>query len=132
MPKKGENIYKRKDGRWEGRYKSGYNSNGKALYHSIYRKTYSDVKEKLVKIKSERIKGFSLCTLTIKELGLLWISNVEKKVKQSTLSVYITKLNKYIIPILGGVKFDALSVDIINDFINTLISKKFLPGILRI
>ena len=22
MPKKGENIYKRKDGRWEGRYKT--------------------------------------------------------------------------------------------------------------
>ena len=24
MPKKGENIYKRKDGRWEGRYIKGY------------------------------------------------------------------------------------------------------------
>ena len=25
MPKRGENIYKRKDGRWEGRYKTGRN-----------------------------------------------------------------------------------------------------------
>ena len=26
---KGENIYKRKDGRWEGRYKKGYDKNKK-------------------------------------------------------------------------------------------------------
>ena len=32
MPRKGENIYKRKDGRWEGRYILSYDSNGKAKY----------------------------------------------------------------------------------------------------
>lgn len=30
MPRHGENIFKRKDGRWEGRYISSYNENGKA------------------------------------------------------------------------------------------------------
>lgn len=34
MARRGENIYKRKDGRWEGRYKSGYRDNGQAKYHS--------------------------------------------------------------------------------------------------
>ena len=29
MPRKGENIYKRKDGRWEGRFPESYNLNGK-------------------------------------------------------------------------------------------------------
>ena len=32
MPRKGENIYKRKDGRWEGRYIKGKNINGKNKY----------------------------------------------------------------------------------------------------
>ena len=29
----GENIYKRKDGRWEGRYKKGYDKNKKIKYN---------------------------------------------------------------------------------------------------
>ncbi len=31
MPRKGENIYKRKDGKWEGRYVKGRNGK-KAIY----------------------------------------------------------------------------------------------------
>lgn len=36
MPKKGENIYKRKDGRWEGRYIRFRNVGGKTKYGYIY------------------------------------------------------------------------------------------------
>jgi len=36
MSRKGENIYKRKDGRWEGRYKIGVAENGRIRYHSCY------------------------------------------------------------------------------------------------
>lgn len=36
MPRKGENICKRKDGRWEGRYIKGYHPTGKATYGYIY------------------------------------------------------------------------------------------------
>ena len=32
MPRRGENIYKRKDGRWEGRYIRGRTPAGKAEY----------------------------------------------------------------------------------------------------
>ena len=39
MPKKGENIYKRKDGRWEGRYIRCYDTDGKAKYGYVYGKT---------------------------------------------------------------------------------------------
>ena len=47
MPKRGENIRKRKDGRWEGRYKKSTMLNGKNQYGSVYGKTYKEVKEKL-------------------------------------------------------------------------------------
>lgn len=36
MSKKGENIYKRKDGRWEGRVKFFDSINGKSKYKSVY------------------------------------------------------------------------------------------------
>ena len=47
MSRKGENIYKRKDGRWEGRYMKGRKESGKAIYGYVYAKTYNDAKNKL-------------------------------------------------------------------------------------
>ena len=52
MPKKGENIYKRKDGRWEGRYIRFRNIGGKAEYGYIYGKSYTEVKQKLMAAKA--------------------------------------------------------------------------------
>lgn len=43
MPKKGENIYKRKDGRWEGRYIVSYTPEHKAKYAYVYGRTYGEV-----------------------------------------------------------------------------------------
>lgn len=104
MARKGENIYKRKDGRWEGRYKSGYNAQGQAKYKSVYGKTYSEVKSMLTKKKSDIIKGISSCVLTIREVSSSWINGISKKIKESTNAVYITKLEKYILPELGELK----------------------------
>ena len=47
MARRGENIYKRKDGRYEGRYIKAYSIDGKAKNGYVYGKTYSEVKEKL-------------------------------------------------------------------------------------
>ena len=43
MPRKGENITKRKDGRWEARVIKGYDLTGKAQYAYIYAKSYTEV-----------------------------------------------------------------------------------------
>ena len=56
MPRRGENIYKRKDGRWEGRYIKGHDVNGKAQYGYIYGKTYSEVKLSLKNSQSQILK----------------------------------------------------------------------------
>ncbi len=42
MSRRGENIFKRGDGRWEGRYISGYGNNGKAKYLSVYAYSYAE------------------------------------------------------------------------------------------
>lgn len=51
MPRKGENIYKRKDGRWEGRYIRAYDTSNKAQYGYVYGKSYKEVKQKLIENK---------------------------------------------------------------------------------
>ena len=39
MARKGENIYKRKDGRYEGRYINDYDLQGKGIIGYVYGKT---------------------------------------------------------------------------------------------
>ena len=50
---KGENIFKRKDGRWEARFVKGYDSAGKIRYGYCYGKSYKEAKEKVQKAKNE-------------------------------------------------------------------------------
>ena len=51
MPRKGENIYKRKDGRWEGRYIRD-RVNGKVKYGYVFAHSYKEVKIKLTDAKA--------------------------------------------------------------------------------
>jgi len=53
MARTGENIYKRKDGRWEGRYIKKRFSMGERSYGYVYARTYREVKEKLLTAKKE-------------------------------------------------------------------------------
>lgn len=45
MPRKGENIRKRKDGRWEARYEKCRDQNGRIQYGYLYGRTYEAVKK---------------------------------------------------------------------------------------
>lgn len=57
MPRKGENVYKRKDGRWEGRFLVSYTPDGRGKYHSVYAASYTEVKEKLKIYKTNTVKN---------------------------------------------------------------------------
>ena len=46
MSRRGENIYKRKDGRWEARFVKEITIDGKKKYGSVYGHSYSEVKQK--------------------------------------------------------------------------------------
>lgn len=47
MARHGENIRKRIDGRWEGRYKVFDENRGKFIYRSVYGRDYGEAKERL-------------------------------------------------------------------------------------
>lgn len=44
MSRRGENIFKRQDGRWEARYIKAHDENGQAVYGYIYRHSYLEAK----------------------------------------------------------------------------------------
>lgn len=75
MPRKGENIYKRKDGRWEARYIHHY-ENGKAKYKSICGASYTEVRAKR---QEELLKPKHLQASCVKKLATLFRLEREQK-----------------------------------------------------
>lgn len=58
MARRGENIHKRKDGRWEGRYIKARTPDRRICWGYIYGTTYAEVKQRLIHKKSEyRMRG---------------------------------------------------------------------------
>ena len=117
MARRGENIYRRKDGRWEGRYKCGFNKDGKTKYRSVYAKTYNEVREKLSEIRSEAVWFVPSGKLTVKYLFSEWFSAMKFKVKASTYANYRMKVEKHILPEFSGLSYSALSARLVHEFI---------------
>lgn len=118
MPRHGENIFKRKDGRWEGRYIFSYNENGKAKYKSVYGKSYSVVKQKLNIAKSSNviIKKSDYIN-TFGDLLDYWLECNRGKNKITTQNKYEFLIEKHIRPQLGNVKLNRISSKTVNEFI---------------
>ena len=119
MPRRGENIYKRKDGRWEGRYKCGCDDTGKVRYRSVYARSYQEVREKLQKLKLMVVNFVSSGKRTVGELFDEWLTAVKLKVKMSTYACYQIKIIKHILPVFGDLVYEKLTVSIIHEFIES-------------
>jgi len=129
MSRKGENIYKRKDGRWEARYIINRTYDGKAIYKSIYAPSYSEVKKKrtneLLKLaKINTVDSSNECTL--ESVSLLWFKNNSHKWKKSTQCRYRDKLRIYIIPYLGKKKLSEIKTVEVEQFLS-MIQTEGLP-----
>lgn len=118
MPKRGEHIHKRKDGRWEGRYKNGVNDYGKTVYLSVYGKTYSEVKGKLnLIIQKEKLQHNPIGReRTLKEVILLWMDANKIKHKGATETKYENLIEKHILPELGSLRISSVTTFRLNDF----------------
>lgn len=119
MAKRGSNIYKRKDGRFEGRVPIGYQDNGKIKYKSVYARTLSEVKEKMSEMYSVRQnRAASPMKLTVADAAEQWLSSAKLRVKESSYANYENIVSKHIIPILGGEYMSNLTTQKLNDFIH--------------
>lgn len=114
MSRRGENIYKRKDGRWEGRYSKGRRENGKIHYGYIYGRSYKETKKRLIQLKFEfqqvETRG-ALQKIYIENIAIKWLQQTKERVKPATFSTYQYKMNQYILPIIGKQEVAALSAE---------------------
>lgn len=127
MARRGENIYKRKDGRWEGRYKAGFDASGRTRYRSVYARTYSEVKAKLAEMKQSQEQFKSAGNLTVGNLFVEWLGAVKMKVKESTYANYRMKIDKHLIPVFGKVSYEKLSAKAVHSFMECKMNEGLSP-----
>lgn len=128
MPRRGENIYKRKDGRWEGRYIRGHSPSGRAEYGYVYGSSYRECRAK----RQQRLESLQelpakTSSLTLNQAAERFLADKQDKLKQSTLARYAYMLEHYILPALGAVLVCQLTANQISDFLRRL-QKNGLSG----
>lgn len=129
MARHGENIRKRADGRWEGRYKAWDEHKERECYRSIYGRTYEDVKEKLSlakiglahtsisEIRTGKEKGQSRSdsetAVLFSQAAGEWLVDIAGKRKYSTYVKYKTIYKTHLAGIIGSCRLsDAATPEI--------------------
>ncbi len=123
MARRGENIYKRGDGRWEGRYIRGRTPEGRAQYGYVYAATYSACREKRRQRLRELPREITPSNnMTLPEAVELFFAEREqkRKLKASTVSRYRYVVRQYIQPQLGTAPLYTLTEQRVADFYRKL------------
>ena len=126
VPRRGENIHKRKDGRWEARYIKD-RKNGKAVYHSVYAKTYSEVKAKLKDcIAKEKDSKIEKCSkkMTFDDAFKKWLEYKQHFIKISSYNKYFNLYGSYISDFLKDTYLDEISNSTLQEAVISIMNLK--------
>lgn len=103
MARHGENIRKRKDGRWEGRFPVYDEEKDKKVYRSIYAQTYEEVRRKMAVQKSRLINDVPGAessiypgNIKLSDAALKWLEEIKADRKPSTYIKYSAIYNNHI------------------------------------
>ncbi len=117
-------IRKRKDGRWEARYTTGFDpATGKQIQRSIYGKTQKEVREQLTQITAELDDGTYIepNKMTLEAWTTIWLEDYMFDKKWSTVKHYRAQIKAHILPALGHVPLSQLDPHRIQSFYNSLL-----------
>ena len=123
------NIYKRKDGRYEGR---AYLAGGK--YKSVYGKNEKEAAEKLLEFLNEQTVSKVRCKRYFNDLLDEWLCSLN--IKESSVYCYKTKIENHIHPYFSGVKYENVDEmtmqDLMRKLLNKHLSSKYITDIISI
>ena len=112
MPRKGNNIYHRKDGRWEGRFYQ----KGSRKYKSVYGHTCKEVREKLRIMQNEVLVPSRTCYLKFSDITSMWLETRKGIVKLSSYVCYRNKMEKHIMPYFKDKNYSSLTANDLENF----------------
>lgn len=136
MARHGENIYKRKDGRYEGRYVIGKTPAGKTRFGYVYSYQYAAVKMLLTQKKAELLERAVHCGTarqgSFAEWMKYWMENeLMGSVKASSYQTYLYQANRHLIPHLGDMELTELNPKAMLSFVNCLQEKGLSESTIR-
>lgn len=130
MARRGENIYKRKDGRWEARILYERTLDGKAKYRYLYGRTYQEAKNK----KNEFLrnsqntvnkpKANKQINITLNQVMKEYLNSRKDALKKSTFTTYVNLYEQHIQPSLGSCHLDSLT----SEQLNSYLKQKLISG----
>ncbi len=127
MPRIGKNIYKCRDGRWEGRYIKGHSGAGKAKYGYLYARTYHELQQKMCDAQSQSIQSAAESAgapgATFRQVAGEWFLSKEQRVKESTMVKYRNLLAGYLLPALGDKPISQMDYHCLDQLCNTLLTQ---------
>jgi len=131
MARKGENIFKRKDGRWEARYAKERDLKGKVIkYAYVYGKSYIEVKRKkevaIENLKFTQLEKPNIDNTIFSTAIISWLNN-KTSIKDSTFYNYISIITGKLIPYFNETTITSINKQHISDFIKTLKSEELSP-----
>lgn len=142
MGRHGENIRKRADGRWEGRYPVYSEEKKRVVYRSVYGKTYETVKQKLIALKNAPVKQagktgqkplekhcLQPSKLMFQDAAEEWLKKVKDTKKPSTYVKYTLIYRKYLEKTLKNVKLLEITDCLIQQSILDALSDSSLKSI---
>ncbi len=132
MSRKGENIRKRKDGRWEGRFRTKKDSG--PVYHSVYARSYREVKEKLAQARSDDLADSKSTAETFRavrldDLAAEWLEQKRQLRKHSTYQKYRNTYEKYLKEALGQECVGNISSELVRRKLSTGFSDSLYKSI---
>lgn len=138
MARRGENIYKRKDGRYEGRYVKGRTPNGRTRFGYVYGYQYAEVRRALIAKKAQMLQNsIQKSGLTLDAWITRWLDGeVQSRVKRSSYQTYCTLYRRHLQPTLGCLLLEGLTADDVRGTLALLNRKKLasttIRGVLRL
>ncbi|MEL7564273.1 MAG: site-specific integrase [Dehalobacterium sp.] len=133
MSRRGENIYKRQDGRWEARYIKERDLNGRAVYGYIYRRSYIEAKRAQSEARANCNKSkpepqLFVHSETLEEYLSLWLQSNKISVKKSTFANYDGIIRRHIVPFIGKIPLNQINSKMIQQYINKKLESGRLDG----
>lgn len=124
MPRTGRNIYKRKDGRYEGRILVGKKEGKKPRYIYVYAKTYHEVRQKMKLVQEQNVTQKRAETPLLKVCAEEWLADRRALWKQTTYDMYCRTIRLHILPALGDKRIGELDKDVLKKFADTMAEKE--------
>ena len=121
MARTGSNIYKRKDGRYEGRILVGKNCRRKPKFIYVYARTLKEVRQKMAAARpAAPAERKTKAAVFMRDAAEGWLKEKKENWKPTTFRMYQIVVRNYIVPLLGDCRTADIDREAMETFAETL------------